>query len=143
MVLMENGEDVTDTLESIEFDFEAKAENIAKLMAELTGNAESLKKEEERLYQRRKAIENNANTLKRYLETEMMNTGKTKFKTDLFSFGIQKNPPSLDISTEENIPDKYYVIERKLQRAELLKDIKTGVEVEGVELKQTEGLRIR
>ena len=142
-MIAEDEEDYLDTLDSIEFEIEEKAEGIAKMLKNLEGYQAALKQEEERLYSKRKAFENKAKDLKSYLEEQMFKAGKVKFKTNLFSFGIQKNPASLDISTEENIPEKYYVIERKLQRAELLKDIKTGVEVEGVELKQTEGLRIR
>lgn len=142
-MIEEDEEGYLDTLESIEFEIEEKADSIAKMLKNLEGYQAALKLEEERLYSKRKVFENKAKELKTYLEEQMVKTGKTKFKTDLFSFGIQKNNPSLDISTEVNIPEKYYAIERKLQRAELLKDIKTGVEVEGVELKQTEGLRIR
>lgn len=39
----------------------------------------------------------------------MQLTGKTKFKTELFSFGIQKNPPAVVIDNEEDIPKEYYI----------------------------------
>ena len=69
--------------------------------------------------------------------------GRKKVKTELFSFNIQKNTPSLEIRDEKNIDDSYYVIERKLNKRELLNDIKEGLIVDGVELKQSESLRIR
>ena len=68
---------------------------------------------------------------------------RNKIKTDLFSLNIQKNPPSLNVISEENVPDEFYIVERKLQRTELLKAMKAGLEVEGVEIKQGESLRIR
>ena len=140
----EDGEDVyIDTLESIEFEIEEKAENIAKIMAELQGSVDMLKKEEERLSAKRKVIENNSKRLKQYLEEQMLLTGKVKFKTELFSFGIQKNAPSLDVVTEDNIPEEFYVVERRLNKTDLLKAIKAGLEIDGVSTKQTESLRIR
>ena len=139
----EDEEGYLDTLESIEFEIEEKADGIAKVLAELNGNVNMLKAEEERLYNKRKAIESNIKNLKSYLEEQMVKTGKTKFKTELFSFGIQKNAPSLDVTSEKNIPEEFYVIERKLQRTELLKAVKDGLEIDGVGIKQSESLRIR
>ena len=144
LAMAEDDEDgCIDTLESIEFEIEEKAENIAKIMAELQGSVDMLKKEEERLSAKRKVLENNSKRLKQYLEEQMLLTGKVKFKTELFSFGIQKNAPSLDVTSEENIPEEFYVIERKLNRTDLLKAIKAGLEIDGVGTKQSESLRIR
>ena len=144
LAMAEDGEDgYIDTLESIEFEIEEKAENIAKIMAELQGSVDMLKKEEDRLSAKRREIENNSKRLKQYLEEQMLLTGKVKFKTELFSFGIQKNAPSLDVVTEDNIPEEFYVVERKLNRTDLLKAIKAGLEIDGVSTKQTESLRIR
>lgn len=144
LAMAEDDEDgYIDTLESIEFEIEEKAENIAKIIAELQGSVDMLKKEEERLSAKRRAIENNSKRLKQYLEEQMLLTGKVKFKTELFSFGIQKNAPSLDVVTEDNIPEEFYIVERKLNRTDLLKAVKAGLELDGVGLKQTESLRIR
>ena len=132
-----------DTLESIEFEIEEKADGIAKVLAELNGDVNMLKAEEERLYNKRKAIENNAKKLKTYLEEQMILLDKKKFKTELFSFNVQKNAPSLEVAREDNIPEEFYITERKLQRSELLKAIKEGLEVEGIGLKQSESLRIK
>ena len=133
-----------DTLESITDELETKADNIAKIIKELEGDVDTLKKEEERLAKKRKSIENKKSKLKDYLEESMILTGKSKLKTKLFGFTIQKNPPSLDIKAEENIPKNYYIEQQpKLDKKELLKAIKEGLEVEGVELKQSESLRIR
>lgn len=130
-------------LGKIEEHFEVKAENIGKVIRSLEANVEALKTEEKRLASRRGNIENNIKNLKYYLENEMKRLDKKKFKTDLFSFGIQKNPPSLNISTEEYIPVEYYQLTRSLIRRELLKDIKEGLVIDGVSLKQSESLRIR
>ena len=139
----ENKELFQHALGMIDDAFETKAENIAKVLNAIKGNIEIVKAEEKRLYDRRKAMENKMGWLKKYLEDEMIAIDKKKFKTDLFSFGIQKNPPSLKVTTEEYIPEEYYEVTRSLIRRELLKDIKEGLVIDGVSLTQSESLRIR
>ena len=139
----EDNVELNDLLLKIDEEIELKAENIGKVLKSLEGNVAALKDEEKRLSNRRRGIENNIKNLKSYLENEMIAVGKKKFKTDLFSFGIQKNPPSLDISSEDNIPEEYYELTRSLIRKDLLKDMKEGLVIDGVSLKQSESLRIR
>jgi len=82
---------ILDTLESIEGEIEDKADNYAKIIFNLLGDAATIKIEKLRLESRQKAYENRAKVLKDRLEEMMNATGKTKFKTALFNFGIQKN----------------------------------------------------
>lgn len=73
----------------------------------------------------------------------MIRTDKRKFKTNLFNFKFQKNPASLKVTSEEDIPESFFKIERKLDKVSLKKAIKDGQEIVGAELIQTESLRIR
>ena len=96
-----------------------------------------------RLKAKKDAISNNAKSAKKYLESVMIATGKKKFKTDLFGFSIQKNPPSLVIDQEENIPDEYWVAQKpKLDNTALKKWLKEN-KADFAHLEQTESLRIR
>ena len=74
----------------------------------------------------------------------MKATGKTKFKGKLFSFNIQKNAPGVSILDEKLIP-KEYLIEQApvIDKKAILNDLKNGEDIPGVEIKQTESLRIR
>jgi hypothetical protein len=133
-----------DTLEGIEYDLEEKADNYAKIIRNITSDIEGLKVEKERLTDKGKALEAKIKTLKSNLEQSMLITNKKKFKTPYFNFNIQKNPPSVNILDKDKIPDKYFIAQDpKIDRKALLKDLKEGIEVDGVEIRQTEGLRIR
>lgn len=107
---------ITDTLEAINAEIEIKAENTAKVLRELEGMAAALKTEEQRLAARRKSIENNADRIKTGLYEAMKTTGKTKFKTPLFSFAISKNggkiPVVVDVDTAD-LPDDLVTITEK------------------------------
>ncbi|WP_048784131.1 siphovirus Gp157 family protein [Streptococcus sp. 263_SSPC] len=133
-----------DTLDSIEDAIESKAENIAKLIRNLESDVTAYKEEEERLKTKRQATENKVKWLKTYLEDNMKLTGKTKFKSGMFNFSIQKNPASVNITDEKIIPEEFLIQQPpKVDKTSLKEILKRGIEVPGAELKQTEGLRIR
>ena len=133
-----------DTLDSIEDAIENKAENIAKLIRNLESDVAAYKEEEDRLKTKRQATENKVKWLKTYLEDNMKLTGKTKFKSGMFNFSIQKNPASVNITDEKAIPEEFLIPQPpKVDKTSLKEILKRGIEVPGAELKQTEGLRIR
>lgn len=133
-----------DTLDSIGGTFENKAENMAKLIRNLESDRLAYKEEEDRLKTKRQAVENKLEWLKTYLKDCMKLTGKTKFKSGVFKFSIQKNPVSVNITNKKIIPEDYLIPQPpKVNNTTLKKALKDGIEVPGAELKQTEGLRIR
>ena len=138
---------VLDTIEGVDGEIEVKADGYARVIAQLTSDAEGLKKEIDRLSKRKATIENNIGRMKTALQSAMVSTGKTKFKTDLFSFGIQKNPPSviMDEPYIENIPEEYLIQQDpKIDRNKIKEDLKAGKNLEGLaHLEQSESLRIR
>jgi len=135
---------LADTIEQVDGDLEAKAENYAKVLRMLDGEAKAIDEEAKRLTARAKVIKNNCDRLKRSLEGMMIATGKRKFKTKLFSFGIQKNPARLVLDDAEAIPAEYWVPqEPKLDNAAVKAAIEQGIEISGAHLEQGESLRIR
>lgn len=133
-----------DTLDSIDGTFENKAENMAKLIRNLESDRLAYKEEEDRLKTKRQAVENKLEWLKTYLKDCMKLTGKTKFKSGVFKFSIQKNPVSVNITNKKIIPEDYLIPQPlKVNNTTLKKALKDGIEVPGAELKLTEGLRIR
>ena len=135
---------ITNALDEVGEQLEEKAENIAKLIKTLEVEVNGYKTEEKRLADRRKTLENRITGLKSYIDAAMKATGKKKFKGQLFSFNIQKNPPSVNITDSTLIPKEYYIEQEPvLDKKTVLAELKNGVIVPGTELKQTESLRIR
>lgn len=146
--MLEDGEidkqTVLDTMESLNFEIEEKAQGYAMIIKNLTKDTLGLKAEEERLNGIRKATEGRIDTLKRNLEQSMIELGKTKFKTPLFSFNIQKNPPSLKLEEGVALPPDYYILQYpELDTKSIKEDLRNGQVIEGATLTQTESLRIR
>ncbi|MFD2704182.1 siphovirus Gp157 family protein [Salibacterium lacus] len=137
-------ESLKDTLDSIEEAVEEKVDRIGMVMKTLEASEKAIKEEEQRLSQRKKHYQSEREHLKDYLEHQLTTMGKTKVKGTMFTAGIQKNPPSVDVMEEEHIPKKYYIEKPpQLDRKALLDAVKGGEDIKGVAIKQTEGMRLR
>ncbi|MBF8970189.1 siphovirus Gp157 family protein [Streptococcus sp. NLN76] len=124
---------------------EVKAENIAKVLLEEDVAIDGIDKEIKRLKEFKESREKKKKKLKSILFESMIKADKRKFKTELFSFNIRKNAQSLLIESEKDIPDEYFKekTEIKLDKRELLADMKEGLVIDGVSLQRTESLVIR
>ncbi|MDO0996630.1 siphovirus Gp157 family protein [Staphylococcus hominis] len=133
-----------DTLASINDAIEDKADGYVAVIKTLEGDNKAIDEEIKRLRQRKTSNQNGVKRLKESLQEVMEQTGKEKFKTALNTYSIANNPPSLDITDESLIPKQYYIEQQpKLDKKELLKVVKDGLEIKGVELKQSRSLRVR
>ena len=136
-----------DTLEGIEGALEDKAEGYAKVIRTLEGDAAACDAESKRLRNKKQTIENNIKRMKAALQMAMEATGKRKFKTALFSFGIQKNPAAvvIDEGYIENIPDRFLIPQDpQIDKKAIKEALKNGEDLSGLaHLEQTESLRIK
>lgn len=133
-----------DTLEGIDGEFEIKADGYARVLKELNAEALKFKDEIERMTAKMNAINNNSTRLKQHLYDSMKATGKTKFKTDLFSFGIQKNGglQPMEIVPDVEIPDEY--CRKEPDNTKIREALKNGAELPFAVLKERgEHLSIR
>lgn len=149
LALMDLAEDadpdvLRDTLEGIEGEIEDKADNYAKVVRSLEGEVNALEEEIARLQSKRKVLVSNIQSIKSNLERCMIATDKKKIKTLLFSFNIQKNPPTVNIKDSSKIPEEFWKQkEPELDKAALKIFLKEHGNTEYAELVQGESLRIR
>jgi len=147
--LLDRAEDIdtealVDTLASLQDAIEDKAENIAKLIKNLEADAKIIKEEEQRLAERRRAIEAKVDKLKMYLQEQLEIAGLQKVKRPTITVSIQANPPSVDVIDEKAIPNDFLIPQApKVDKRSILERLKKGESVPGVTLKQTKGVRIR
>ena len=145
---MEAGEEeaqaLADTMEAIDGEFEDKADNYAKVINALTSTADSIDAEIKRLQGRKSAMENNAKRIKKNLESAMITVGKEKFKTTLYSFGIQNNPEQVVIDDETAIPKEFLIPQPdKIDKVAIKNMLKSGNKSDFAHLEQSRSLRIR
>lgn len=113
---LENGDDVEGIIAVIGDELEAKADGYARVIRNMESQIKAFKDEEKRIAENRKKLETGVERLKSNLFESMKATGKEKFKTELFSFAIQKNggalPVIVDVSTDD-LPDDLVQITEK------------------------------
>lgn len=135
---------LVDTLEALQGEIEEKAENIAKLIKNLEADAKIIKEEEQRLAERRRAIEAKVERLKAYLQEQLEVAGLQKVKRPTITVAIQANPPSVEIADEKLISSEFMIPQpAKIDKKAILERLKNGEIIPGCSLKQTKGVRIR
>lgn len=135
---------IRDTLEGIDGELEIKADNYAKIIRELSEEAKKFEAEKKRLEARQTTLENRVKLLKENLFFAMKETGKTKFKTDLFSFGIQKNGGAQPIEIIPDVPIPAEYCRMEPNNTKIRKALEAGEELPfALLLERGEHLRIR
>lgn len=124
------GEWVTE-LEKLKTTIHEKSHNIARLLRTWEMEADVIKMEEDRLKERRLSIERRHERVKEYLKQEMEKLGEMRIHFPDFTLRIQRNPPSVSITDEAQVPAKYKTVEVKIDKASMLRALKDGEEIPG------------
>ncbi|WP_381418571.1 siphovirus Gp157 family protein [Staphylococcus hyicus] len=136
-------EDVKDTLDSIREEQKRKYDFMQKMILSLKGDVNTLKERETSLNKRRKSYESKIKSLQNYMLDSMKYKGETKFKTEEFTYFIRKSETT-QIEDENVIPDKYKTPQLpKIDKAQIKKDLKSGIDVSGASLIENESLGVR
>lgn len=139
-------ETIETALVTLEDAIEEKAGNVAKFIKSMDAEIDVIKAEEKRLADRRKAVENKRDRVKKYIADQLQLMGIDKVKLPTVTIALQNNPPALQIQDESLIPASYLtVIPEQLMpdKAKIKDDLKSGVDIPGVVLTQGKSLRIR
>ncbi|MDR1563901.1 MAG: siphovirus Gp157 family protein [Oscillospiraceae bacterium] len=135
-----------DTLEGLQGEFENKAESIACWIKNLLSEAEAIKAEEERLYNRRKVKENQADRIKKYLLEAMEFRGVKKIDRPKAKIVFNlRSGSSIKIDEFAEIPEQFYKPPRPPEpdKAALKDALKEGVKIKGVELTNSKYITIK
>jgi len=137
---------VADTMELIEGEFEDKAISLINVMKNIGAGIPSINAEIDRLTARKKAIENNQNHMKAYLQTNMEASGINKIECPLFTITLAKGRDIVSVDNKSAIPAEYmnYKTSASPMKKEILSALKEGEKIEGVSLvKPANSIRIK
>ena len=123
----------------------AKGEAYARILQNLKADSEAFAAEIKRLKARKDAADNAAERMLQHLHYAMEIAGATELKTSIGRFSIAKNPWSVVVLDEADIPPQYLIPQPpKVDRAAILKHFKENGEIiEGCDMVQKEGVRFR
>lgn len=139
---------IADTLEGLAGELEVKATNVALFIRNIEASADAIKAAEGEMAKRRKAIEARADRIREYLKANMERTGISKIESPYLSLTIKKNPPSVVIDAEGQIPCEFFkdpppppppAVDKKA----IADAIKAGNEVPGAHLQTSTRLEIK
>lgn len=100
-------EAVYDTIEMIEADMDTKADRYAQIIKSMDGDAAQIDAEIKRLQERKASIQKRRDWMKQGLYDSMKATGRTSFKTALYSFAIQGNGGSRPVKLLDEVPERW------------------------------------
>lgn len=139
---LETGEIIDfEAFEALQMERNEKLENIALWVKNLTSESEALKAEEKAFAERRKAAENKAESLKRYLDSALKGQ---KFSTTKVAISYRKST-SVDVLDVEKLPEAYRktVTTVSADKTAISAALKAGELVDGVVLVEKNNLSIK
>lgn len=140
-------EDKMKVKEELTILLQQKSQNIIGYTRNTELMINAMKEEEKRLADRRKLLENRLTKFKEYVKECMDKNGITKIDTELGSLTIAKNPASVEIVNEGEIPSEYKteVVTVKIDKTKIKNNFKeTGEIPNGVNiLTNNTSLRIK
>lgn len=91
----------------------------------------------------KKALKNLQDRIKERLLYIVQSRPDKKLEGESVILGVAKNPPKLEITDENLIPDAYKIIvqETKIDNEKIKEDLKQGLPINGTELTQSERLK--
>jgi len=98
---------LADTLEGLGGELEVKAQNVIMFTRNLEATAAAIKEAEAQMAARRKALENRAAGLRRYVLENMQFAGIQKIECPFFKLSIRDNPAAVEIYEPGLIPAQY------------------------------------
>lgn len=123
---------IEDTINLIEEEFEGKAEMVAAYISEIEADEAGMKAEIDRLSERKRVLTAKIDNLKDYLRQNMLASGKTNIKGKLFSITLGKPSPVLDVLVPvEQLPEQYRVVNFSADNAAIKAALKAGTEIKG------------
>lgn len=136
---------INDTKESVSLLLEEKSDQLELLLKDLELKAEKCKEIADFYTKKAKQASERKTALKSLILEAMQGLDVKRIETVTGTFTIRNNTPSLIIDDENLIPQKFttFVQTKKIEKNEIKKEMKNGVEIPGVHLETTQSLLIK
>ena len=138
--------DLEQRLDAVNLALEQKASGIRKWYAMIENDETALETEIARLQRIKKVNENLRERLKEYVKKNMEVAGLKTIKTQIGTFTIANNPPSVEIVVPELVPKNFVeiVTTEKINKQQIKDALSEGYDVPGAKLiTDKTNLRIR
>ena len=138
---------VSQALDALRMEREEKIENVACWVKNLCAEAAAIRKEEDELIKRRKAVETKIEKRKAWLLAAMTREDGTtdKLKTGRVAISVKRNPPSTVVDDEALLPWAYKTVKQTVtqDKAAIKSAILAGKNVPGAHLEYARSVVIK
>ncbi len=140
-----DAETINDTKENVSLLLEEKSDQLELLLKDLELKAEKCKEIADFYTKKAKYANEKKKMLKELILEAMQKLGTKKIETTTGTFTIRNNTPSLIIEDENLIPQRFitHISSTKIEKNEIKKEIKNGVEIPGAHLETSQSLLVR
>jgi hypothetical protein len=122
---------------------EQKLEAYCQIISQLNADIEMYKTEAARIAARKKTAENSVERMKEAILTYLKQSGQTKSKAGTFTVAVSTSK-SVYVADETKLPPQYLIAQPpKVDKIGIREALNKGNAVEGAELVEKEGVRIR
>jgi hypothetical protein len=141
----EEAAEILQSLVDIHGDIEEKAEAYARVIRNVSAEAQAFRDEAKRLTKKAVAGENLVERLKQDVLENMKVTGQKKIPTSIGAWSTQLNPMSCDVTDPDKVPERFHVKQPdKIDKAAMIREHKaTGEIFDGAKFTQELGIRFR
>ena len=131
-------------LEQLGDDLDAKLENCALFIKNIQSDIDGIRTEEKKLAYRRKVKENKLKAMKEYVLSCMQLGEVKKMATPRVEIGTRVSH-KLVVDDINLVPEKYVTVktDRKADAMQIKRDLKTGKDIAGVHIEDSESLNIK
>jgi hypothetical protein len=137
--------EILQSLVDIHGNIEEKAEAYARVIRNVSAEAQAFRDEAKRLTKKAVAGENLVERLKQAVLDNMKVTGQKKIPTSIGAWSTQLNPMSCDVTDPDKVPERFHVKQPdKIDKAAMIREHKaTGEIFDGAKFTQELGIRFR
>lgn len=111
-----------------------KRDRLGEFIMRMESEAAAIREEEKRLAERRRIFEKISGCMRDGIHQQMLDWELKKVEGRLFTFAVQANPASVEITDESQIPGEYLDYSPKVDRTKVKDALKAGQEVPGARL---------
>lgn len=128
---------IADTLDGIEWELEAKVEQILAVCKNETAYAEALKEESKRLSERAAAAINRVASMKDYVAQSLQTAGKKSLKAGIHQVTVRAPSKSVDITDASALPSEFVEYETTIKPDKLAikHQLEAGIVIPGAQIK--------
>jgi hypothetical protein len=137
--------EIIEALNDVDCAITDKGEAYARILRNLKADSDAYAAEIKRLKARKETADNAAERMLQHLHFAMEIAGATELRTSIGKFSIAKNPWSVVILDEADVPEEFLIPQpAKVDKTAILKHFKENGEIiDGCDVVQREGVRFR